>query len=383
MKTITYNLRGLNGSSNEYYQKIHLFSKTVFDKIANHLGDVIDELICFLIKNQLEKPRSEAEYAVEILTLGMCWDRYLGASQRNSKITVALLSYLYKIRSSNQKLKPYADSLRGLLNSLLIVPQIKKQPKNKVFSYANFKGLINWLHATGEFKDETKRLEIWFRFFQSTNEKSFASNMEILLEIFSWFKAQAKEELGKYTCEIEKFLNNEHPKYKFREDVIFCGKEEVEYHLNMVGSEIINWGFQPRYEKTDSKVLLVPACMQGSNANECKAVQDGLDITCTHCHKDCRINKLTQLGKKNNFKVFIVPHSSSFTKWLKKWENSEKTGLVAVACLLNLVPGGYQMRELNIPAQCVLLDFCGCKKHWDKTGIATEINEERLLELIQ
>jgi hypothetical protein len=31
----------------------------------------------------------------------------------------------------------------------------------------------------------------------------------------------------------------------------------------------------------------------------------------------------------------------------------------------------------------VLLDFCGCKKHWDKDGIETEINEERLLELIK
>jgi hypothetical protein len=107
----------------------------------------------------------------------------------------------------------------------------------------------------------------------------------------------------------------------------------------MVGSEIINWGFQPSYKKTDNKVLLVPACMQINNGKDCKAKQKGLDITCTSCNKNCRINKLTQLGQKNNFEVFIVPHSSSFTKWLKKWENSEKIGLVAVACLLKFSPG--------------------------------------------
>ncbi len=46
-----------------------------------------------------------------------------------------------------------------------------------------------------------------------------------------------------------------------------------------------------------------------------------------------------------------------------------KIGPAAVACLLNLVQGGYEMRELNIPAQCVLLTFCGYQKHWDKDGM--------------
>jgi len=206
--------------------------------------------------------------------------------------------------------------------------------------------------------------------------------MDIVLEVFNWFRNSSKEVLGKYTKNLDNFLYNEHPKYKYREDVIFCGKEEVEYHLNMVGSEIINWGFQASYEKTEKKVLLVPACMQAHNGVECKAAHNELDIKCTLCNSNCRISQLTKLGRKNNFDVFIVPHSSNFTKWLKKWENSKRTGLVAVACLLNLVPGGYEMRELNIPAQCVLLDFCGCQKHWDKEGIETEINEEQLLKLI-
>ncbi|MDF1550419.1 MAG: DUF116 domain-containing protein, partial [Bacteroidales bacterium] len=136
------------------------------------------------------------------------------------------------------------------------------------------------------------------------------------------------------------------------------------------------------YQKTKNKVLLVPGCMRINNGKVCKAKQDGFDITCTSCNKNCKIYELTNLGNKNKFSVNIVPHSSSFTKWLKKWENNDQTGLIAVACLLNLVPGGYEMRELNIPAQCLLLDFCGCKKHWHKNGIATEINEDRLLKML-
>ncbi len=135
MKTISYNLRRLNGNSNEYYRKIYQFSQTVFDKTAHQLGKVIDELICYLVQNKIEKPRS------------------------------------------------------------------------------------------------------------------------------------------------------------------------------------------------DNKVLLVSACMQINNGKDCKANQKGIDITCTSGNKNCRINKLTQIGQKNKFDVFTVPHSVSFTKWLKKWENSEKLDL--------------------------------------------------------
>jgi hypothetical protein len=55
--------------------------------------------------------------------------------------------------------------------------------------------------------------------------------------------------------------------------------------------------------------------------------------------------------------------------------------LVAVACLLNLVPGGYEMRELGLNAQCVLLDYCGCIKHWHPEGFPTDLNIDRLLNL--
>ncbi len=41
------------------------------------------------------------------------------------------------------------------------------------------------------------------------------------------------------------------------------------------------------------------------------------------------------------------------------------------------------MRELNIPSQCVPLDFCGCKKHWHNEGIPTKLNLSRLLQIIK
>jgi hypothetical protein len=88
------------------------------------------------------------------------------------------------------------------------------------------------------------------------------------------------------------------------------------------------------------------------------------------------------LAEKHGFRVFVVPHASSFTAWLRHWRTDETTALVAAACPLHLVPGGYEMRALGLEAQCVLLDYSGCKRHWDPNGTPTKFDHHRLLELV-
>ena len=67
---------------------------------------------------------------------------------------------------------------------------------------------------------------------------------------------------------------------------------------------------------------------------------------------------------------------------LRRWSRSPEYGVVAVACLLNIAPGGYEMRELEIPSQCVLLDWCGCSKHWHPQGVPTDLNDRRLVTIV-
>jgi hypothetical protein len=40
------------------------------------------------------------------------------------------------------------------------------------------------------------------------------------------------------------------------------------------------------------------------------------------------------------------------------------------------------MRARGIASQCVLLDYPGCQKHWNREGIATAVNEERLAQIV-
>jgi uncharacterized protein len=86
--------------------------------------------------------------------------------------------------------------------------------------------------------------------------------------------------------------------------------------------------------------------------------------------------------KKHKVKCYLIPHSSDFSRFLKKWENNTDTALVGVTCILNLLTGGYEMKRLNIASQCVFLDYCGCKKHWDNDERPTTLNLQELIDVI-
>jgi hypothetical protein len=49
---------------------------------------------------------------------------------------------------------------------------------------------------------------------------------------------------------------------------------------------------------------------------------------------------------------------------------------------LTNMPGGWETKSLGVHAQGVLLDYCGCHYHWHKDGIPTNINFDRLLQVV-
>jgi hypothetical protein len=93
--------------------------------------------------------------------------------------------------------------------------------------------------------------------------------------------------------------------------------------------------------------------------------------------------QLTKLGKKIGFDVFILPDELSvFSSGAVKPVDDEAVGIVGVSCVLTNPPGGWETKDLGIPAQGVLLDYCGCSYHWHKEGIPTDINTSQLLQVL-
>ena len=235
------------------------------------------------------------------------------------------------------------------------------------------------MKACKEFNGEVKRFEIWDKFFSEQNSDIVERYLTMAVEISDKFEIICEKKLGKYSGNIDRFLENSKQRYKYKENSMFCQKSKTEYYLNMVGAELMNRSLREEFLKSKRKIVLLPACMKSVNGKNCKCIREGSDIKCIGCNDSCNIKKVKTVGENNNFEVRVIPHSSDFGRWLKTWKNSEEVGIVAVACVLNLLTGGYEMRSLNIRSQCVFLDYCGCKGHWHKTGIATNINIEEVL----
>ena len=380
IKTITYNLRNDHSSSTPFYQDLHVFTKQVAAKFLPDFNHVLESYMIYIQLYNLEPLRHKYEYIFDWLAFGVLWKQYVAVSAKTDPISIALLEQLYRLRCQHKKVKPLLDPLRGVLATLFLV---KRKPEH--FSYIRIKSrninrFINYLDATGEFREEVKRFHLIAGFLRKNPE--LESIMYNVIENAGWFGEHAEKELGKYTSNVENFLQNEVMNHRWHEDYIFCSRKSVEYHLNMVGSELLNLAFRDEFLKTSKKAVLLPACMCAKHNGECKARKLDLDSVCTGCTANCRINYYTQLGREHGFEVHIIPHSTDFSTWLNRWAAGKDIGVIGVACLLNLMTGGLELKSLDIPAQCVFLDHCGCTNHWDKQGVHTDLNSSQLLKLL-
>lgn len=78
-----------------------------------------------------------------------------------------------------------------------------------------------------------------------------------------------------------------------------------------------------------------------------------------------------------------MPHESSvFAGEAGQELLGDGAGVLGVTCVQNLLAGGWKALRLGLPPQCVLLDHCGCRKHWHAEGISTEIDEAELRRVL-
>jgi len=372
---ITYTLCNKDKSSNRYYQDVSIFTDEVISKIYNESNNCIYDFKKFILKDNIEKIRSNAEYLLELLMLGVLWRCYVNKAILLKNTPKNILIKLSKLREK-ENMKKSSDFFRGILETLFLY----KNSSNKVdYTLDNVKKLIQWLLATGEFKQEVKRLERWEKFLSNKSEDEIKNFLFLITNLGKWFEVRSEELLGIYTKNVNTFHDSTYKKHKWKEDYIYCGRKRVEYHLNMVGADILNRAYREEFLKTKEKRLLLPACIR-LNFKNCKAYKTKNGYVCRKCTKSCKVNKYTKLGEKYNFEVYIIPHESS--AFVKEKIKKDYTGIIGVACVLNLISGGWKAKELGFIPQCVLLDYCGCKNHWHEKGIVTDINSDRLLYII-
>jgi hypothetical protein len=87
------------------------------------------------------------------------------------------------------------------------------------------------------------------------------------------------------------------------------------------------------------------------------------------------------IGLRNNSGVMVIPHSTDLSKWASR-DGEPTHGVVGVACVAVLVEGGWELRRNNVPAQCILLNECGCNRHWDDTGFPTSLDVRQMKHIL-
>jgi uncharacterized protein len=377
IKPITYNLRYDSENSDDYFDEIANYADFVHEFIERNYAWIISQYQSFVLNKIYEKERSRGEYCLELLMLGMVWHKYSGASQNTSKLILSIVDFLNSKGVYGFKLKNKIEKLNGFLIGAFVAPHINEAHKSYNYTQENFLKLLFWMDATGKFKEEISRLKNWSALFSSLNEWKIDFIISSAIAIFDWFTISSHLTLGKYTENLAEFLK-EHPKgYKYREDGIFTGKDETEYHFNMVGSEIINNGFKTEFEKLTDKVLLIPDCMR-AELEMCSAN----NLECDKCNASCRVNRLRKLESENFFDVKVIPHSNYYVKYFEQLKMNRDTGLIVATCLPNIVTSSFVLRQSDIQTQFIALDYCGCKKHWHWDGIATDLNENQILKII-
>ncbi len=375
---VTYSLRAGAADSDAYYRDISRLADTVLLSWNRETGTLRERYMAWLRESRYEPLRDEREYTFDILTLGVMWRTY-GARVRRTPAAAALVcSALHALHRRFPRLKPSVDPLRGKLASRFLAGNGMPDETLDMPSQRDLEQLLRWMNATGEYREETARLRGLVMFLRFCDPDERGWHLGHVLGISGEFESLAETRLARYTEGVARFHREKLPDYRGREDALLAGRKRIEYHLSMLGAELMNRAFRDEYEKTQTRAVLLPACMRGSAAGGCRARKNDLDLDCTQCTRDCRVGQLTREYAAQGIGTHIIPHSSDFTRWLRDWAAGRDIGVIGVACVLHLITGGLELRALGIPAQCVLLDFCGCSGHWDPAGRQTELNQEQL-----
>lgn len=317
-----YNLCQQYSNSNLYYQEIEKVAEEIKQELLSQFKYEISMFQSFIKEQNLEKVRTTIEYGLELLMLGVFWRSY-------------------ETETKNQTLKQ----------------------------------LISWLNETGEYGEEVIRLEQWQLFLQKQTVIGQAAFKRKVMALADYLNEKAEKTLNEYVKGVELFRKEGASIYENREDQVFCMQPTIMYYLNMVGAQLLNEVYRQDFLKAEQKVIFLPGCMVYRGKEECKALFKQGGYECEGCTTQCQVNQIKKLAlKRKNVKTIVLYHESELNKQKVNKEQEGKLGVIGVACVLSLLSGGFKAKRLGYVPQCVLLDYCGCKQHWSKEGIVTQLN---------
>jgi hypothetical protein len=340
------------------------------------LHPIVDAYGAFVEETGREKRRSEAEYLLEALTLGVLWRARGADATRPEGAGPALVDELAARRRAG------GPRVRDGSTSLILSIDAPFEPGSPAPTLRDLDRLIAWLLASGEYDEEVARLEGWKAFLRANRLSAWETLAEIVA-LATAFEAWGEHALGIFTAGVERFFRDELPRRRWREDTIQCARRRAEYHLAMVGAEILNRAWRDRFLRCERHVVVVPGCMRSRADADCAAARTAEDLRCTGCTKGCAVLTATRAAGRAGAEAVAVVHGSDFSRFLRSPAlRAGKTGIVGVACAPGLLGAGWRADAAGFPAQCVLLESSGCG-HWRDVAHPTSIDVRELERVLR
>ncbi len=377
-RPVTYDLRGSTGNSDSFYRGLPLFVDALLRRVSAETGTTVRRYRDFVVSTRAERARSIEEYLFDLMSVGVLWREYGRAAGSLSRIEAAVLHAVYEMRTVNRVLKKRViDPIRGILGTLWLR---KDRASATPIRRRSLEALWRWMRAGGDLSQDAKRLAFLIRYIGRVGPSERLRVYAAIAELADLFVRGYRSFFGPFTAHVDGYAERARARRRWREDYLLCTRFERDYALSLVGAQIMNRAMKDDFASTVEKHVLLPACMRSKPDGLCHAKRHGHYLECVGCDRTCAVDRVRRRGKDGavRFAVRIVPHSSDFSAWLKTWAVGRGVGVVGVACPLHLMPGGLELRRLGIASQCVFLDYCGCRAHWHHRGIATDINDHRL-----
>ena len=373
-RIITYSLCLENSDANFYYRDIARFADTWLAGALRQAGELIGGFRDY--RRSLDEPeRSEAECAFELLVLGVLLCEHGDEAAGFPAAARVLLDWLQQGQARWPRWENVFKTLRGW------VGRVARQVKAQRAAGDDLAALISWLRTNGE-TGRADRLVQWQAYFKAGGESLGLTAIECCLHLAADFAETSQLVPGKYTENVWQFLVETAPRHRWQYDAEFVSRTRLEYHLGMLGTEILNRAYRRRFLAAAKKVVIVPPCMRIQPEEKCLALATPMGAKCQGCTPGCRVNQITQLGEEQGFAVYIIPDQ---LRVFQPGGEGGSLGVVGVSCALTNWSGGWEADALGIPAQGVLLDYVGCTYHWDMdgAGISTDTNLNTLLKVIK
>ena len=392
-ETFPYSLQSPDHSSDRYYRDITALADRWLAYSRETVAELINDFRAFC-QSEGWADRSFEACALELLALGVLLREHGRQAANLPPWSAWLLAKLVALQGRWPSAERAIKTVRGLITGALrdsIAQQNTstgeggdnpedRLPPEPARAVAR---LSRWLRAHDEMAP-AERFTVWQAYLATIDTEQAHQVIRQSLTLADDFARASEPVLGRYTTGVETYRAEAACRACFRYDAELLTRSRLEYHLGLLGTEILNRVYRDRFAATEQKLVIVPLCLRTPpEAMECQAEQTSLGARCRGCHPTCRVNQLTRLGQQQGFLVCCIPDDELARVCLASGQAGRgDLGVVGISCALTNWSAGWEAERLGLAAQGLLLDYPGCRQHWHPQGVPTDTNLRQLRALL-